>query len=296
MRLNKRGSVNVIIVVIFAFLVSMAAVVVDIGVSYHEAQRLQASLDLAALAGALELPEDSVSAENHAINYMNLNFPEVLNLTVNISSDNREIEVLGTVNVDYKFARIMGFNERAFDRRAKVIIGPLSSVYTGLRPLAIEQATLEFGDEVILKDGAFESEDGNFGAVGLGGSGASIFKDNILFGYNGEIAIGDEIPTEPGNMPSVINPLKDYLKDDFSTFDNFTRTSKRLWVIPVIDSFDVAGKEYVTVVAFAQFFIEDIGKQGGQTNIYGRFVKYVNAGSVDVNGQDNGIYGTKLVE
>jgi hypothetical protein len=293
---NRRGSVNVIIVLIFSLLIGVAAIVTDVGLSYYEVETLQHSLDLATLAGALELPKDPTEAENQVLNYMNMNFPEVKYLSILITNSNKEIEVYGSVTVEYKFSRIMGIKEKTFSRRAKVILAPLVSSFSGIRPLVIESQTLEFGDEVILKEGAFESSNGNFGAVALGGNGATIFRDNILYGYKGTITVGDHIPTEPGNMSSVINPLKNYLKDDKSTFDNFERTSKRLWVVPVIDSFDVSGRDHVEVVGFAQFFIGDIGKQSGQTKITGRFVKYVNSGEIDVNAVDNGVYGSKLVD
>lgn len=294
--LNKNGSVNIIIILLFSIIVGVAAIVIDLGTSYYKVEILQNSLDLATLAGALELPRNPSSAESEVIKYMELNFPEVKYLSINISNQNKEIEVYGSVTVDYKFSKLIGLREKTFSRKAKVIIAPLVSSFTGVRPLVIESKTLEFGQDVILKEGAFESSEGNFGAVALGGSGASIFRDNIIYGYGSTITVGDHIPTEPGNMASVINPLSFYLKDDIGTFDTFDRSSKRLWVVPVIDSFDVSGRDYVEVVGFAQFFIEDIGQQSGQTKITGRFVKYVNSGEVDVNAVDNGIYGSKLVE
>lgn len=97
-------------------------------------------------------------------------------------------------------------------------------------------------------------------------------------------------------MSSFINPLRNYLSDDTSTFDNFTRTSKRLWVVPVVDSLQVSGTSPVTIVGFAQFFIEDVGKQSGQTAVTGRFVRFTTAGgTVGDSDDDFGLYGVSII-
>ncbi len=102
--------------------------------------------------------------------------------------------------------------------------------------------------------------------------------------------------TEPGNMASVINPLRQSMSDDYSTFDNFSENSKRLWLVPIVNTMDLEGRGIVIIVGFAQFFVEDIANQAGQTNITGRFVKRVISGISGDTQVDYGAYSATLVE
>ncbi len=56
------------------------------------------------------------------------------------------------------------------------------------------------------------------------------FKENILYGYDGTIEIGDIIHTEPGNMASSVSAVKEIINSDpGATFDNFSADSPRVW-------------------------------------------------------------------
>ncbi len=178
---------------------------------------------------------------------------------------------------------------------AQVIVGPSASA-GGLRPFGIDNLVLIYGEQVVLKEEGGDGETGNFGGVAFDEIfGASIFKENILYGYDGTIEIGDIIHTEPGNMASSVSAVKEIINSDpGATFDNFSADSPRVWTIPILDDMDVAGREEVVVVGFAAFFIEDIEKKAGQAEVTGRFVQYTTNGELDEDAPDLGLYAMKL--
>jgi Flp pilus assembly protein TadG len=127
---------------------------------------------------------------------------------------------------------------------------------------------------------------GNFGAIALGGNGASNYRDNIADGYQGTIHIGDIIPTEPGNMVGpTIQGVSDLILQDPTA--KMVQTSSGRWQVtsslyPVNESPRIVpipvygpyyspsnGRSEFKVVSFASFFIE--GSDGFQ--VWGRFVQ-----------------------
>jgi len=103
--------------------------------------------------------------------------------------------------------------------------------------------------------------------------------------------------TEPGNMASSISTVQDVINmDRYATFDHFSYDSPRLWTIPIIQSMTANGRGEVLVVGFAEFFIENIGKKSGQSQVTGRFVQFTANGDMVEGQQDFGVYGVKLID
>ncbi len=84
---------------------------------------------------------------------------------------------------------------------------------------------------------------GNFAALALGSTGASIYEGNITNGYDGTISVGDLILSETGNMSGP-------------TYDGVSyRVEHGLIyvVIPILNTLDVNGRKIVEIVGFANF-------------------------------------------
>jgi len=200
----------------------------------------------------------------------------------------------GKKNVKHFFAPAIGIKESLINSSSKAIIGPAKSVFQGIRPVAITDYPIDYGELVVLKEGAGDGNSGNYGAVSFGPTGSSIFQQYLIYGYDSSLSVGDIIQTEPGNMAGAIMALSSYLAADTSTFDNYTLGSKRLWTIPVINTLDVSGRKDVEIVGFAQFFVEYADKIGGEAEIHGRFIKFVTSGEIDYTIEDRGVYVSKL--
>lgn len=294
---NEKGSVTVIFVILLTLIVGVFGFAVDFGYGILQELKLSNALDAASLAGGQELKETE-KAREVANEYLIKNGVNPEDVTITFSDDNKSIRLESSKIVENRFIKVLGNDFINIEASAKVQINPIVGMYNGVRPFGVEETELVFGQEVILKEASqSDPESGNFGGLSFGGeTGASIFKDNTLYGYQGVLEVGDIIATEPGNMSSVINPVRQLLMDDYNTFDNYSEDSIRLWVIPIIKNMDYIGRSDVEIVGFGQFFIESIGKQGGQTTITGRFIKRVGSGISGSSQEDYGLYSTKLIE
>lgn len=301
---NKRGTAIVIVSVVMTVFFAMTALVVDVGVVFVEKSKLKNTADAAVLAGALELPEYPTKAINIALDYVEKNnFSRNIANVVTLDS-NYALQVNLTDNVQYSFARVLGFTDEQINVSSKAVVGAVSAVYDGIRPFVVEQQSFTYGQQVILKEDGGDGYHGNYGAAALGGTGAELFENNIKFGYKGKLKVGDMLDTEPGNMAGptldavdyIINGIEDIVDGDYCTFDNYTPDSRRLWTIPVVDSLYVEGRTTVEIVGFALFFLEDAEKKAGKAEITGRFIEFVTNGDITPGQSSFGIYGVKLVE
>lgn len=293
--MNNRGSVEIIVVFSMLAILAASALVLDYGSVALNRIRLQNALENAAVSGAHFLTVSELSARTTALNYFSANGEDPLQAVVTISPDLRRLDITSTKQVDFTIARVFGFTNKAVSAKATAIIGPLQSISNGVRPLGVEQLSYNYGDSIVLKEDAGSGVYGNYGSISLGGPGNSIYTHNLLYGYNGTVSFGDVIPTEPGDKASAVNQLKNYLQSYPETFNNYSSNSARLWVLPLVESYDPNGRADVTVVGFAKFFIEDIKNKAGQGEITGRFVEYVDLGDINPNLEITGLYGVKLI-
>lgn len=293
-RLDNKGNVAIILCLLMIGLLGFTAFVVDIGIVYVERIRLTNAIDAAVLAAALELPKGEQSAKKVAEEYLQKNNVDTTQATVTIGADNKSIQIAAHKNVKHFFAQMIGINSSNVQETTKAIIGPGKLVNDGIRPLAVEAYDFPYGELVALKQGAGGGDNGNYGAVALGGQGANVFRINSLYGYSEKISVGDYINTETGNIASVCNDIQDYINSEQSTFDNFSRSSIRLWTIPLVNTLDVNGTKSVQVVGFAKFYVENVTGQSGKIEVSGRFIKYVSNSPIDNSLNDTGFYGVKL--
>jgi Flp pilus assembly protein TadG len=297
-KLDNKGNVAILLCLVFTVLLGFTAYVVDIGLIYVEKVKLSNAIDSAVLAASLELPADDIKARNVAIEYLQKNKVDPSKVTITISADKKSIQMVGIKNVNHFFAPIIGISSSNINASTKAIIAPIKAVTGGIRPFAVEVFDFSYGDVVSLKEGAGCGYHGNYGAVALGGRGANVFESNAVYGYSGTITVGDRIDTEPGNMAGATNAIKNYINSECSNFSNFQRNSIRLWTIPLLGlgSLNGNGRYEVSIVGFAEFYVEALTENKKTTEIQGRFVRYVTNGEIDETLSDTGAYGAKLVK
>ncbi|MFD3157176.1 Tad domain-containing protein [Haloimpatiens sp. FM7330] len=295
-KLNNKGSITIILSILFTALLGFTAYVVDIGMIYAEKTKLSNAVDSAVLAAALELPNGELKAINIAEEYLQKNNVDPSMASITIGIDNKSIQIDAIKNVEHLFAPIIGIYSKNLNVTSKAIIGSAKSVRGGIRPFAVEVFDYSYGNLITIKQEAGDGYNGNYGAIALGGTGASVFESNALYGYSGTISVGDFIPTETGNMAGAANAIKDYINSDSSTFYNYTRNSMRLWTVPLVATLEPNGRGELLVIGFGMFYVEDIIQKSGKIEINARFVKHVANASIDMNLADTGVYGAKLVK
>jgi hypothetical protein len=300
-RLDNKGNAAIILCIAIVVLLGFTAYVIDIGLLYAERTKLSNAVDAAALAAVLELPASSSKAEAVAKEYLTKNGVSPDDTTIDVSDDNKSIEIKGIRNVEHFFAPVIGIDSSDVSAGAKAVIGPAKSVNGGIRPFAVEAFDYTYGARVTLKEGGGDGYHGNYKALALGGTGKPTYQNNAIHGYNGTIAVGDWISTETGNMTGATNAIANYINSEVSNVDftnpesvSIPRDSVRLWTIPLVETLIVNGREQVQVIAFAQFYVEKVESNAGKTDITGRFVRYVIKGEIDTTLEDTGVYCAKL--
>ncbi|MDP4094133.1 MAG: Tad domain-containing protein [Bacillota bacterium] len=104
---NNKGSTLIIFTFILTILLSFSAVAVDAGNTMVEKEKLQNAIDSAALAAAIELPDDQKAADV-AYHYLELNGYTKDDVEISFDNDNSKISLNGKKTIPMYFAKILG--------------------------------------------------------------------------------------------------------------------------------------------------------------------------------------------
>jgi len=296
---EQKGAVAIILAFLMAALAGFSALALDLGGVYLEKYALTNIVDSAALAGAQEIPADFFEAKQKAEEYALLNGAKNEELTITTDSDSNTITVLAERTVSFYFAKILGFARTQITARAVAGVGTLGKV-NGIVPFGIQEQQLEFGKLYDLKVSAPPTLGaGNFGALALGGNGSNRFRDNIKYGYQEWVEIGDVLPTESGNMSGPTMQGVNYRISEENHFpctpDNFRRDCPRLVTVPVYEPIgDENHIKEVRIKGFAAFLLDEVSGQGNESYIKGYFVQTIVPGISDQTAGNYGLQAVKL--
>lgn len=319
---RSRGAVLVWVAASMVVLLGAGALSLDYGRLVVARWRLQTAVDAGSLAGAWELGNKSVSQA--------LREASAAQVAGSVASDNKSegayavdfpdadtCHVEGQETIAMTFARILGVNESTVLAEAAARLSGAGSA-KGLRPFGIQSQDFVFGDQYLLKIGPHdETSNGNFHALALGGKGANNYREKIKYGYDGVISIGDTITTEPGNMSGptedgidyvvaleIIKEGIEYILDQsghiswdwYASHLDDLYASPRLILVPIVDNWEVHGRDTVEVVGFASFFLEGVEGSGKNSRVVGRFVERVIPGSSGGGSTEFGGYSVSLIQ
>lgn len=293
---DQTGTTMVLVSIAMVALLGLGAISVDAGHIYAERARLSDIADAAALAGAQSLPDHEFAAIETALQYVELNGIDRANAeAVIVGSAKRRVQVTIHGEVDLTFARALHLYETSLLVESTAVKGPLGAV-TGAIPLGVDlPAGIVFGQECILKDGGGSGSNGNYGALALGGRGASTYSLNLQYGYSGSLSIGQAIDTEPGNKAGPTQRAIEarLALDPDATIDTVLPDSPRLVVVPIVSFADVNGRGQVTIKGFAAFFLEEMVSKA---EVRGQFVRMFMTGQIneDETAPDYGLAVVKL--
>lgn len=298
---SENGSAIIFFAFCMTVLLGICALVIDYGIVVHKRISISNAVDAAALAGAQELIFDSDNAEAVAKDYLEANGVDSLDAEVVVYDSDTKIRVTVNSEVNYYFARILGFNQGNVEATGAAMCAPVIGVYEGIRPFAIEKQTLEFGLQYVLKEGGGGGYDGNYGALALSGNGARSYVNNIINGYDGHLRVGDYVETEPGNMsgPTAqgVNTLISRCNHTPEcTHDDYSSNCPRIITVIMVDTLEVNGRSNVRIAGFARFFLEEVTGHGNESIVTGRFLNTVMAGELGDIQDDFGLKGVKLIQ
>lgn len=285
---NEKGSALVTTAFFATALVVFLGLVADAGLMMYQRTRMQVAADAAALAGAKAL----LTSQGHAIAAAQElakqnGFP--------IGADQVKIEKGSrvTVEIDTKtdslVSRVLAAGQAQAEPKSPAsqpsafTIGAQASadlhrveVQHGARPWGVPETEFSMGREYILKQGPGGSNKGNFQALAIDGSGASIYRNAILNGSKTTVKLGQMIATEPGNMNGpTVQAVNQLIGNDRTSYDqarlNPSRTPRVVTVV-LLDKdsyFGANGRSNVEVSGFARFFVTYTTSKG---EVYGRFM------------------------
>lgn len=129
---NESGQVIVLVTAAMMSLIAMMGLVFDIGVQLEQRRQLQNAVDAAAHAGAQMLPV-TTDASARATALFNANLPSSGTPTFTVdfpTPDLEQIEIIGTLEVDYAFLALFGKSSATVTARAVAGAQPTDVVIT----------------------------------------------------------------------------------------------------------------------------------------------------------------------
>jgi len=306
--LRRQESGQGLVLAAFAMVVILgfAAMAIDVGLFLHERRELQKAADAAALAGAQELPYSPADAEQKAQEWAannGINAGELEAIEISTTyADNDTITVEVKRDVSFVFARVLGFTSDTMRADATARVGSPAAM-AGLVPFGVLEEAISLTEPTVLKYDAKNVFHGNFGALGIDGPGAKIYRETIEHGSQTSLCSQSQVTcadstteTEPGNMTGPTGQAVEWRIDNTTSecdeFDEvfqevggtyrlkggcnpFRSTgssdSSRAVIVPVIGEL-CKGHCDVTILKFAMFFIEELGScTGNSCEVTGRF-------------------------
>lgn len=298
---EQRGNALIIVALALTVILGAAALVIDVGIIYLHNVKIANAVDAAALAGVQALPDDPAQAYQLAESYALKNGVLLEELTIEITDDHREINVQSKRQVEHIFARLLGHSSTDVMRTAGARADNLCNA-EGIVPFSIEEQELIYHEEYVLKSGAGGDPGGArhsgwFGALRLGGNGACVYENNLKYGYQRAIKIGDILEVENGNMSGPTTRGVEYRLAECHhtptcTSESFVPGCPRLIMVPIVKAY---GSKTVEVKGFAMFFLERVDGQGNQNYVWGKFVQvHLPGEGTDNPDTEYGIYCVRL--
>lgn len=293
---NQNGAVFVILAAVISVLIGFTALVTDIGLIAVNRQMMVNLMDAAALSGCQELPDEALSIQE-ARDYVQLNDFDPAQAAYDVSDDKKRITVSGSKNVSLAFAKIFGFYSQTVSATATAELQALISYY-GVAPLIIRDTTILSitpGTLTTLKYGNPDLAPGNFAGLSLSGTDDTAYINDLTYGYQSTLRVGQEVLTKPGNMAG---PTQDGMVarisqcHDACTYDNFVTGCPRVVIIPVYKDQTFEGRSYLTICGFTSFFIKEVVNKD---TINGYFIETIAEGETDASQRNYGVTKPTLV-
>ena len=243
-------------------------------------------------------------------------FPATRTVTVNVYRD-----AAHSSPVMLYFAQTLGLRWMGVQASATAKVSPLTEICQGLAPFAPEQDSIgqfskDCSKQYTLTMPVGKQQQGNFqfldfpncaeNDTSFTGGGADALKYYIINGYNCCFKIGDMTTsaTKPGlNLGPVQKGLQARWNADTDQrqgicYAAYTGNQSRVFLTPIVASFNVNGKKMVKILKFAAFFMKypppsDLNKAG----FTGQFIDYVAVGTANDNipPDSTAVYGVHLV-
>jgi len=297
---EQNGSTLVLFSLFLVSIIGMAGLVIDIGEAYDAKSHMKKAATAAVLSGAQELVNSEDKVEAVARKILRAHGEEGSIAETYIDKNNEhKFRIVLQKNVETKFLRLFKIYSLPVKAASAACIYPMSRA-EGAVPLGIdERIPLEYMKEYTLKVDSGESQYGYFGILALSGPGANLYEHDLMYGYDGELKVGDIVDTQTGNIEgktrNAINyriNSSPYLEGDISHRDD-----PRVMLVLVYQPYNVQSNQMkqVKITGFAYFYLKS-PMDKHDSSIKGYFIKRVGTGYGDNGISNNGAYAIRLTE
>jgi Flp pilus assembly protein TadG len=297
---EEKGSAMILFSLFFLALIGMSGMVVDAGILYKTKAELRKTANTAVLSGAQELTNSNSSVTTVVNNILKSDNEEgtLKEILVRPNGENK-LKLTLEKDVSLYFMKLFKLSSVTVNATASAAIAPLVSAVNAV-PLGIDKSiTLEYMKEYKLKVDAGDSTAGNFGVLALSGVGANLYEQDLMYGYDDVLEIGDIIPTQTGNIAGKTQNGVNYRinSSPYVVNDYTHRDDPRVILILVYEPYEISTNQLksVKVCGFAYFYLK-APMSNKDTSITGYFIQRVGTGEGNVNAVNNGAYAVKLVE
>ncbi len=286
---EERGQAMALTVICLTVLLTLSALVLDIG-SWYQAQReTQAAADAAALAGAQALPDDSGEASALAASYVTKNGGGATSIsftTRSLSNDTVTVEV--ERDAPGFFSKIFGVDSVAVDAKASARSGVMTHARYAA-PIAVDERHPLISGTSCPCFGPATTLDlekvgpGAFRLLNLddshGGTGPKIVADWILNGYDGYMPLNWYF-SDPGakfNSSQIKSAMNARIGDEllFPVYRETRGSGANFeyfvvgWIGFVVSDFDAHGNGGVVNGHFTRVIWEGIQSESGTETDFG---------------------------
>lgn len=298
---DEDGGGLIICIFVLFFMFSVGGLVVDCSILYKTKGEMKKAANAAVLSGAQVMLKDEDSV-NNVVQYV-LEAHNEQYSTPSIEGD--KLTVILDKDVPLDFMKIFHVNSAPIEVKSSAKIGPLGGA-SGVVPIGVPQdSNFVIGEEYPLNYNPGNANQGNYeyfdfsnivtpsGDTVVDSSisatpGAGTLDYYIENGFNPEIKVNYDIATKTGVN---LGPVRTAINNRITSLNPDDRILLVLLYDPA-DFYSANGKKYINITGFASFYLESfIG-----TEIRGKFIDYVQTGSIDDSAKYRGTDGVKLVE
>jgi hypothetical protein len=300
---GEKGSAVVLLAIAMTALLSVMALVTDVGINYVKQVRLSVAADAAALAGGTKLAQGQASVIQAAEYVGEKNGVPRENILVEVDDNGVTVTAEGASKVF--FARIFGAQDGRMQQSARVAkTRPIA--FFDVFPLGVDEVVkLDYSKEVnlfskeLLGSGnwgalSFKDEDGNYM------TGASILREYLKTGYSGIVTLGDWVLAKGGVNMGPISEGIDYrfeeaAKTHVCGLGECPSDCPRILILPIYTPTNA--KDEFEIVDFAAFWVTKVLGGGANTEVWGHFVRPIVHAAASVEGESAyGLTDIKLVQ
>lgn len=292
---DEQGTAVVILAISLTLLMALVAIVVDVGKIYVTRAEIQSAVDLAALAGAQQLP-NAAGAAQVTLEYAAKNGLTPSDLEITFTDENRSIQVTGTRNITFTFARLIGMTNLDVPASATAASVNIGGAFEYALYSGSTTATLSVnGSSQYIRGHAHSNQKLNFNGSNLTVTGRAEAVDTLTINGS-DINVGEQISNAPFvPMPDFADTIREQAEAGGQSYiGNKTFNSSDIRMdspIYVEGNLNVNGSKFVgtgTIVATGSITFNGSNLTNSGTDA---LCFYSRSGNITVNGSNATIYG-----